>query len=417
MKDLAVKYGCLSLGEGAPNLMPPKFLLDEMNTAMQTAANNQYGRSFGHPLLVKKVAEVYGKKLGKELDPMKNILVTQGANGALSAFINAYANKGDEVVTFCPMFPLYIDHIELSGAQINAIPLEYQNEKWTFNPDKLRAALSSEKCKVFVFNTPHNPTGKVFSVEEMQQISDILDDCPHVLTISDEVYDFLTFDGLTHTSFATVGNNWDRTVSVFSGGKLMNCTGWKIGWAVGPQELINLGAIIANTCYYCFNIPGQVAIANSLDHVTKPGYEADLNFSESVKKLFVGNRDYLVEQVAGMDLPWEPLKCEGGYFMIADITKCVDLIPDKYKASHDYEDPAKGPPVRKFEMTMPDGRIPNCLAFCRWMAVEKGVCMMPNSFFYGKGNPSVCDKYVRLAICKDSASTVAATEKLATALK
>jgi aspartate/methionine/tyrosine aminotransferase len=74
---------------------------------------------------VKKVAEVYGKKLGKELDPMKNILVTQGANGALSAFVNAYANKGDEVVTFCPMFPLYIDHIELSGAQINAIPLEY----------------------------------------------------------------------------------------------------------------------------------------------------------------------------------------------------------------------------------------------------------------------------------------------------
>ena len=116
-------------------------------------------------------------------------------------------------------------------------------------------------------------------------------------------------------------------------------------------------------------------------------------------------------------MPWEPLTVEGGYFMVVDISKCFDLIPDKYKTSHDYEDPAKGPPVRKFEMTMPDGKIPHCLAFCRWMAVEKGVCMMPNSFFYGKGNPEVCDRYVRLAICKDNASTIAATEKLAAALK
>ena len=101
----------------------------------------------------------------------------------------------------------------------------------------------------------------------MQQISDILDDCPHVLVLSDEVYDFLTFDGLEHVCFATVGNNWDRTVSIFSGGKLFSCTGWKVGWAIGPQNLIYNGGIICNTVFYCFNTPGQVAMSNSLDKI------------------------------------------------------------------------------------------------------------------------------------------------------
>lgn len=234
MKDLAVKHGALSLGEGAPNLMPPQFLLDECNTAMQTAMNNQYGRQFGHPTLVNKIAQVYGTKLNKTLDPMKNILVTCGANGSLMSFINALCHAGDEVVTFCPMFPMYLDHIEMSGATLNAVPLNYQDGKWRFDPEVLKAALSSEKARVFIFNTPHNPTGKVFSVEEIQMISDILDECPHVVTLSDEVYDFLTFDDLTHTSFATIGNNWDRTISIFSGGKLLNCTGWKVGWSIGP---------------------------------------------------------------------------------------------------------------------------------------------------------------------------------------
>ena len=148
---------------------------------------------------MKKIAEVYGKRLGHDLDPMKNVLVTLGANASLATFINALCNQGDEVVTFCPMFPTYADHVEVSGAKLNSIPLEYKNGKWTFDADILRAALSRESCKMFIFNTPHNPTGKVFTKDEIQQISDILDDFPQVVTLSDEVYDFLTFDGLTHT--------------------------------------------------------------------------------------------------------------------------------------------------------------------------------------------------------------------------
>ena len=102
--------------------------------------------------------------------------------------------------------------------------------------------------------------------------------------------------------------------------------------------------------------------------------------------------------------------------MMADITKSADLIPDKYLQTHDYEDRDSGSPVIKYELYMPDGRIPLDLAFCRWMACEKGVVMMPNSFFYNKGSPELCDRYVRMAICKDNISTKAAIDKLASAL-
>lgn len=251
--------------------MPPEFLIDNMVAAMK-AGHNQYTRTFGIPCLVNKIAEVYGPKFNRELDPMTEVLVSQGANGALMSFISAYCNEGDQVVCFEPMFPMYLDHAQFAGGKVLGVPLSQQDGIWKFDAETLRAALSKPTSKIFLFNTPHNPTGRVFSVEEMQQISDILDDCPHVLTLSDEVYDFLTFDGLEHKCFASVGNNWNRTVSVFSGGKLFNATGWKIGWAIGPQKLLYQGGIIANTVFYCFNTPGQVAVSNSLDKINAPNY-------------------------------------------------------------------------------------------------------------------------------------------------
>ena len=105
-----------------------------MNKAMQEQENNQYGRTFGHPDFVTKIAEVYGKKLGKNLDPLTNVLVTHGANGALNAFINAFCNKGDSAVTFGPMFPVYIEHTEIAGGTIESVPLEYSGNKFTFDP-------------------------------------------------------------------------------------------------------------------------------------------------------------------------------------------------------------------------------------------------------------------------------------------
>jgi aspartate/methionine/tyrosine aminotransferase len=118
----------------------------------------------------------------------------------------------------------------------------------------LRKAFSS-KTKMLVLNTPHNPTGKCFTREELETISEILKDFPDVVVLSDEVYDFLTFDGLEHIPFATIGDNWNRTVTVYSGGKLLNATGWKVGWSIAPERILRLGGIINNTTTYCTNNP------------------------------------------------------------------------------------------------------------------------------------------------------------------
>lgn len=197
----------------------------------------------------------------------------------------------------------------------------------------LREALS-QKTKLIIINTPHNPTGKCFTLEELTTISEILKDFPNCVVLADEVYDFLTFDGLKHVPFATIDDNWHKTVSVYSGGKLLIATGWKIGWAIGPERIIKLGGIINNTISYCTNHPGQIAMANSLDLVFGPTNNGFIN--ESVKN-FEEVRDYLMNEIKEMDLPWEPLPCMSGYFLMADVTKCKHLIPDKYFESHEFE--------------------------------------------------------------------------------
>lgn len=122
MKDLGVKYNCLSLGEGAPARDPPDFLAKAMNQAMIDGFN-QNGRTFGEPILVNKIAEIFSKKLKHKIDPMNEVMVSQGANGALMSFISAFANKGDEVVVFCPMFPMYLDHCQMGGSKVIEVPL------------------------------------------------------------------------------------------------------------------------------------------------------------------------------------------------------------------------------------------------------------------------------------------------------
>lgn len=336
--DLGIKYKAVSLGQGAPDLSPPKFLKDAVTAAMDSGFN-QYCRSFGTPQLMTKVADIYGSAMGRKIDPMKEVVGTLGANGGLHCFINGLLDPGKELVTFEPMFPMYLDHIDLAGGKLRSVPLLINDNKWNFNPDQLYDALSQKDVSVFLFNSPHNPTGKVFTLQEMELISDMLDDFPHIKVISDEVYNFLTFDGAKHHYFATVGNNWERTVSIFSGGKLFNCTGWKVGWAVGPQPLIHLGAIMNSAVYYCFNHPGQVGIANCLDKAFSADFKEvageKISYSEDVRRLFESNRDYLDKSLREMKLPFKPLKTEGGYFLIADISECLHLIPERYLKSHD----------------------------------------------------------------------------------
>jgi kynurenine aminotransferase len=145
----------------------------------------------------------------------------------------------------------------MAGGKVLGVPLTCENgEKWTFSMDVLRKQLGQPNVKMFLFNTPHNPTGRIFTHEEIAEIGEMIDrEFPHIVVLSDEVYDFLTFDGQKHTPFASVGNNWKRTVSIYSAGKLFNATGWKLGWAIGPENILRMGGIISNAVFYTGNTP------------------------------------------------------------------------------------------------------------------------------------------------------------------
>jgi len=183
-------------------------------------------------------------------------------------------NPGEEILTFEPFFPPYVEHSELAQGVLKSVPLELSENgnQWVFNPDKLRKAITP-KTKVFILNNAHNPTGKIFAKEELEQISDILKAYPNVIVIADEVYEFLVYDKTDYTYFANIGENFKRTISVFSGGKLFNATGWKVGWSIGPKELLKNASVLTNTVFYCFNSVGQIAMARSLDSLEKFGYK------------------------------------------------------------------------------------------------------------------------------------------------
>jgi len=142
----------------------------------------------------------------------------------------------------------------MSGGKYVPVPLELKEGKWVLNIEHLNNALSS-KTKIVILNNAHNPTGKLFTREELEGITNALQSYPNVIVISDDVYEFLVFDGKETTLFASIGDNFSRTVSVFSGGKLFSATGWKVGWGIGPADIINAAGVISTATIYCVNAP------------------------------------------------------------------------------------------------------------------------------------------------------------------
>lgn len=247
----------------------------------------------------------------------------------------------------------------------------------------------------------------------MQTIAVILKDFPNVIVLSDEVYDFLTFDGQKFIPFASIGDNFNRTVTVYSGGKLFNATGWKCGWAIGPSYLIKPAGLLTYASIYCSTTPIQVAMSKSLDRINVPDYKDGLSYVDSVCKEFQEVRDLFIKELKKIDLPIKTLNCESGYFLMADISACKDLIPSQFKESHDFEELKEGEAgVTKNRYFMEDGRVPLDLAFCRWIAVTRGVIMMPCSLFYHKTSQIKEDRYARIAICKGMETSVKAIKRL-----
>lgn len=268
MSALAVKTNAVNLGQGFPDTDGPREVLDAAIAAIE-AGNNQYPPLPGQPDLRAAIAEHQQRFWGMELDPASEVLVTAGATEALAASLVALCEPGDEVVVFDPTYDSYAAGIAMAGATIRPVLLQPSSpsdsdlapSRFVFDEDALRRAFTA-KTRLILLNTPHNPTGKVFTNQELQLIAELCQE-HDVLAVTDEVYEHLVFDR-PHVQLATLPGMRERTVTISSGGKTFSCTGWKIGWAVGPAALISAVKTAKQFMTFVNGAPFQPAIATGL---------------------------------------------------------------------------------------------------------------------------------------------------------
>jgi N-succinyldiaminopimelate aminotransferase len=259
MSALATATGSVNLGQGFPDTDGPREVLDAAIAAINGGLN-QYPPGPGMLVLREAIAAHQQRFYGMDYDPNSEVLVTAGATEALAGALIALLDTGDEVVVLEPMFDSYAPCIAMAGAV--AKPVTLRPPQYGFDPDELRAAITP-KTKLILFNSPHNPTGRVFTRDEVQLIADLA--LEHdLLVLTDEVYEHLVFDGAEHVALAAVPGMRERTLVISSGGKTFNTTGWKIGWLCGPAELINAVRTAKQFLTYVNGGPFQPAIAVGL---------------------------------------------------------------------------------------------------------------------------------------------------------
>jgi len=259
MSALAVKTGSVNLGQGFPDTDGPAVVSDAAIAAIR-AGQNQYPPGRGVPELLAAVARHQRRFYDIELDPDREILVTAGATEAIAAAILGICEVGDEVVMFEPYYDSYAACVALAGAQRRVVPLRAPD--WSFREEDLTCAITP-RTRLVLLNSPHNPTGKVFSATELELIARLC--VAHdLIAVCDEVYEHLVFDG-PHLPLSRFVDMADRTISISSGAKTFSFTGWKVGWATGPEPLIDAVRTAKQFLTYVNAAPFQPAIALGLD--------------------------------------------------------------------------------------------------------------------------------------------------------
>jgi kynurenine--oxoglutarate transaminase/cysteine-S-conjugate beta-lyase/glutamine--phenylpyruvate transaminase len=386
---LAIKYQATNLGQGFPNFKCPDFV----KTAVAEAAlrdENQYVRSQGHPDLVREIAVTYSEKYCREVNPLTEVVVTMGASEALLCAMLSLVDPGDEVLFLEPVFDIYIPQINMAGGIPVGVPMRPPTtalHNWEIDFEAFEQAFTT-KTRVLILNSPHNPVGKVLTREECQRIAEVLERWPNVVVVSDEVYEYITFDGRQLESIATYGNLWERSVTISSAGKIFSITGWKTGWGVGGAAIVRKMAVAHQWTTYCSNSVCQAAIAVSLRQARLP-YEGFYDYYQWLRNEYTRKRTTLLHLLSTSNkISVRPIIPEGGFFVIGEIDPSM-ITDDKY-----------------LEGTSPD------FAFCRWMTESLGVCAIPCSAFFTEENKHLGQHLVRFAICKTDEDFAAAALKL-----
>lgn len=350
MTALAVRTGAINLGQGFPDTDGPAKLLEAASRGILGGAN-QYPPGPGVPELREAVAAQRADRYSLAYDPDTEVLVTVGATEGIAAAILALADSGDEVVVFEPYYDSYAAIIALSGAVRRPVTLRPEGGRFTFDPEELRAAVTP-RTRVILLNSPHNPTGTVFSRAELEVVAEL---CRKhdLVAVTDEVYEYLTF-GAEHVPLATLPGMRERTVAVSSAGKTFSVTGWKTGWITAPAEYVRAAQTVKQFLTFTASAAYQRAVAYAL--------REELAWVETSRRSLLAKRDRLTDGLEAAGLT--PMRPQGTYFVQADVR------PRGFANGREY---------------------------VQALHERGGVVAIPAQVFYDSG---AGDPYVRFAFCK-----------------
>lgn len=353
INTLAQQYGALNLGQGKPDFDTPSDIVQRLTEAAQSGEYNQYAPGPGSPALRQAVAEHATRFYNMEIHPTGGVVVTSGATEGILAALMGLVDPGDEVIVIEPFYDSYVPGILMANAVPVYVPLHPPT--WTFDADELRAAFT-KKARAIILNTPHNPTGRVFTYQELSQIAELCIE-HDVTVISDEVYEHLLFDNAQHIPIATLPGMFERTVTVSSAGKLFSATGWKIGWVYGTPNLIE-GVMRAHQ-FVTFSVhyPSQEAMAYALN--------LPASYYKEFQAMYETKRQHMLSALESGGLTC--VAPEGTYFAMVDFSEV-------------------------FQGTS--------LEFTRYLIQEIGVACIPPDTFYGQEHAHIGKNYVRFAFCK-----------------
>ncbi|WP_345014901.1 pyridoxal phosphate-dependent aminotransferase [Streptomyces shaanxiensis] len=375
MSALALRTGSINLGQGFPDTDGPEEVREAAVRALRDGRGNQYPPGPGVPELRTAVAAHQEWRYGLSYDPDTEVLVTAGATEAIAAALLALLEPGDEVIAFEPYYDSYAACIAMAGGTRVPVTLRPGEEsrdgvahrRFRLDLDELRAAVT-DRTRLLLINTPHNPTGTVLTREELTAIAELAVE-RDLLVVTDEVYEHLVFDDAEHLPLATFPGMRERTVTIGSAGKTFSFTGWKVGWVTAPSALVTAVRSAKQFLTYVSSGPFQYAVAEAL--ALPDGYFA------AFREDMLAKRDLLATGLT--EAGFEVFKPAGTYFITTDIRPLGET----------------------------DG-----FAFCRALPERAGVVAIPNAVFYDHREAGA--PFVRFAFCKQTTVLEEAVRRLKT---
>ncbi|MCX5391667.1 pyridoxal phosphate-dependent aminotransferase [Streptomyces sp. NPDC006482] len=353
MSALAARTGSINLGQGFPDTDGPEEIREAAVRALRDGRGNQYPPGPGVPELRQAVADHQRERYGIAYDPDTEVLVTAGATEAIAASLLALVEPGDEVIALEPYYDSYAACIAMAGGTRVPVTLRPHEGAYVLDLDELRAAVT-DRTRLILLNTPHNPTGTVLTRAELTAVAELAIE-RDLLVVTDEVYEHLVFDGAEHVPIASLPGMRERTVTIGSSGKTFSFTGWKVGWITASPELTTAVRSAKQFLTYVSAGPFQYAIAEAL--------RLPATYFDELRADLRAKRDLLSEGLA--QAGFEVYRPAGTYFVTTDIRP----------------------------LGADDG-----FAFCRSLPERAGVVAIPNAVFYDHREAGA--PFVRFAFCK-----------------